>query len=108
LEVGSTILGRGELLGIADKRCSRRQLELKIDADGSASLTVVSTHKTRLAYTTALNYIIPQHGVNPSYLFRKKSPQDKIPMLSGETYPLRPGDSFTLLLDDHKFSFDKE
>ena len=41
MPLGINILGRGDLLGIDDKQCSRKQAELEVKKDSSVFLTPV-------------------------------------------------------------------
>ncbi|KAL6079647.1 CUE domain containing protein [Balamuthia mandrillaris] len=79
LPFGATPLGRGSLLGITDKRCSRNQ----------ALLTVAHT---------GVSFV--KEGRNPSYLQRdanEKLQQEPMEMTTGQTYFLQSGDSFALI-----------
>eukprot|EP01116_Phalansterium_solitarium_P025639 TRINITY_DN9905_c1_g1_i2.p1 TRINITY_DN9905_c1_g1~~TRINITY_DN9905_c1_g1_i2.p1 ORF type:complete len:511 (-),score=182.40 TRINITY_DN9905_c1_g1_i2:300-1832(-) len=74
-----TVLGRGELLQISDKRCSRQQATIIVAADNS--------HVD----------IIPG-GVNPCFVYWRGQPPQ--PLDNGRRYTLLPADRFSLLAAD--------
>eukprot|EP01132_Coremiostelium_polycephalum_P003618 gene3618-4504_t len=80
--IGSHDIGRG-ILGIEEKKCSRKQLTINIKKDHS--ITVNSS------------------AINPSYL--KKSNQDYFTLMNkSEEYKLEDGDHFSLLYEKYTFS----
>jgi len=79
----TVILGRGELLGIQDKRISIKQLEISKGTNGQFTITGL--------------------GNNSSYLTNKKG--KSIAMKKGKLYPIKAGDSFHLLQDEFGYTF---
>lgn len=89
---------------LANAKCHELHLT-RTRTHAPAYSTRPSTPTHAHAYVYAHAHPRTQHGVNPSYLYPKKAPHDKKPMLSGQTYTLHAGDSFTLLPDDFRFTF---
>ncbi|XP_048698708.1 aprataxin and PNK-like factor isoform X3 [Caretta caretta] len=81
LPPGQTVLGRGPLLGITDKRVSRKHAILEVVGD---QLRIKPVH------------------VNPCFY---QSPENShlLPLETDEWHALSPGDSFSLLIDKYIF-----
>ncbi|XP_067421379.1 aprataxin and PNK-like factor isoform X2 [Emydura macquarii macquarii] len=81
LPPGQTVLGRGPLLGITDKRVSRKHAILEVVGD---QLRIKPVH------------------VNPCFY---QSPENShlLPLETDEWFCLSPGDSFSLLIDKYVF-----
>ncbi|XP_026508928.1 aprataxin and PNK-like factor [Terrapene carolina triunguis] len=81
LQPGQTVLGRGPLLGITDKRVSRKHATLEVVGD---QLRIKPVH------------------VNPCFY---QSPENShlLPLETDEWHSLSPGDSFSLLIDKYIF-----
>ncbi|XP_019404689.1 PREDICTED: aprataxin and PNK-like factor isoform X1 [Crocodylus porosus] len=78
---GETVIGRGPLLGITDKRVSRKHAILEVVGD---QLRIKPVH------------------VNPCFLQSSEN-GDLLPLETHEWHSLNPGDSFSLLIDKYLF-----
>ncbi|XP_074845545.1 aprataxin and PNK-like factor [Carettochelys insculpta] len=81
LPPGQTVLGRGPLLGITDKRVSRRHAILEVVGD---QLRIKPVH------------------VNPCF-YQSPENSNLLPLETDEWHSLSPGDSFSLLIDKYVF-----
>lgn len=88
----TTILGRGELLGIENKKCSRNQAELNIDFSKKEVFIIQVIFEEN--FLLMINF--QKRGTNPSILL---TPQFQI-MEKDEPYKLNNGDKFMLCADD--------
>ncbi|XP_053140475.1 aprataxin and PNK-like factor isoform X2 [Hemicordylus capensis] len=82
LPPGETVLGRGPLLGITDKRVSRKHAILKVSGD---QLSIKPVH------------------VNPCF-YRPSENSPLSPLDTDQWHQLSPGDHFSLLVDKYFFS----
>ncbi|XP_044310399.1 aprataxin and PNK-like factor isoform X4 [Varanus komodoensis] len=81
LPPGETVIGRGALLGVTDKRVSRKHAILKVDGD---QLSIKPVH------------------VNPCFYQPNKNGQ-LLPLDTNKWHRLSPGDNFSLLVDKYAF-----
>ncbi|XP_015279827.1 PREDICTED: aprataxin and PNK-like factor, partial [Gekko japonicus] len=81
LPPGETVIGRGPLLGITDKRVSRKHAILKVTGD---QLSIKPVH------------------VNPCF-YRPSEHSQLVPLDTDEWHRLSPGDNFSLLVDKYVF-----
>nr|XP_042702794.1 aprataxin and PNK-like factor isoform X3 [Chrysemys picta bellii] len=81
LQPGQTVLGRGPLLGITDKRVSRKHAILEVVGD---QLRIKPVH------------------VNPCF-YQSSENSHLLPLETDEWHSLSPGDSFSLLIDKYIF-----
>lgn len=86
---GPHVVGRGDVSGVADRRCSRRQVELTLrDVDDDAAAATATV-------------VVRSVGVNIGCLYRSEEPP--IAMKQGVEYRAASGDQFTLLADRFPF-----
>uniref|UniRef100_A0A8D0GGY9 Aprataxin and PNK-like factor n=1 Tax=Sphenodon punctatus TaxID=8508 RepID=A0A8D0GGY9_SPHPU len=81
LPPGETVIGRGPLLGITDKRVSRKHAILEVVGD---ELRIKPVH------------------VNPCF-YQSSESSHLLPLETDEWHWLTPGDSFSLLIDKYSF-----
>ncbi|XP_036608496.1 aprataxin and PNK-like factor isoform X2 [Trichosurus vulpecula] len=81
LSPGETVIGRGPLLGITDKRISRRHAILEVVGD---QLRIKPTH------------------INPCF-YQSSEKSQLLPLEKNKWHWLNPGDSFSLLVDKYIF-----
>ncbi|XP_072491467.1 aprataxin and PNK-like factor [Notamacropus eugenii] len=81
LSPGETVIGRGPLLGITDKRISRRHAILEVVGD---QLRIKPTH------------------TNPCF-YQPSEKRQLVPLETNKWHRLNPGDSFSLLVDKYVF-----
>ncbi|XP_048357356.1 aprataxin and PNK-like factor isoform X2 [Sphaerodactylus townsendi] len=81
LPLGETVIGRGPLLGISDKRVSRKHAILKVTGD---QLCIKPVH------------------VNPCF-YQPSENSQLLPLKTDEWHRLSPGDNFSLLVDKYVF-----
>ncbi|XP_068925021.1 aprataxin and PNK-like factor isoform X2 [Petaurus breviceps papuanus] len=81
LSPGETVIGRGPLLGITDKRVSRRHAILEVVGD---QLRIKPTH------------------INPCF-YQSSEKSQLLPLETNKWHWLNPGDSFSLLVDKYIF-----
>nr|XP_056712750.1 aprataxin and PNK-like factor [Euleptes europaea] len=81
LPPGETVIGRGPLLGITDKRVSRKHAILKVTGD---QLCIKPVH------------------INPCF-YRPSENSQPLPLDTDKWHQLSPGDNFSLLVDKYVF-----